>query len=155
MEKKELYKTANAKTSFIAESLLGSTARDGTEYNKIVFVLILRDGDNKAQQTVKYFLDVPTIKVLTTDLFARNLQGEFSGFKQHGGTQRGMNIKPLDEGDYRLFIMNSNGSDDKQSLYFDLTAWQVRELAITILDHVRNYELAKSIKLSLRDIQLS
>ena len=65
----ELYETANARTSFICESLLGYTAQDGKQCDKIALVLVLRDGQNKAQQTVKYFLDVPTAKVLMTDLF--------------------------------------------------------------------------------------
>lgn len=138
----ELYKTANARTSFICESLLGYRAQDGTEYNKIAFVLVLRGADNKAQQTVRYFLDVPTAKVLMTDLFHGELHNEYSGFKQHGGKQRALTIKLNDDG-YRVSIMNSNGGDEKQSLYFDISTWQAKELAITVLDHIRNYELSK------------
>ncbi len=37
----ELYKTANARTSFICESLLGYVAQDGSEYNKISLVLVM------------------------------------------------------------------------------------------------------------------
>ncbi|MBC8458092.1 MAG: hypothetical protein H8D67_08875 [Deltaproteobacteria bacterium] len=37
----ELYKTANARTSFICESLLGYVAQDGSEYNKISMVLVM------------------------------------------------------------------------------------------------------------------
>lgn len=139
----ELYKTANAKTSFICESLLGYVAQDGTEYNKVALVLVLRDANNKAQQTVKYFLDVPTAKVLMTNLFAGKLQDEYSGFKQHNGKQRALTIKQNDDDGYRVSIMNSNGDADKQSLYFDITVWQARELAVSVLDHVRNYELAQ------------
>ena len=145
----ELYKTANAKTSFICESLLGYTAQDGKQYDKIAMVLVLRDANNKAQQTVKYFLDVPTAKVLMTDLFAGKLQDEYSGFKKHAGKQRALSIKTNDDDDYRISIMNSNGGDDKQSLYFDISGWQSRELSISILDHIRNYELAKAVTLHL------
>ena len=140
----ELYKTANARTSFICESLLGYTAQDGKQYDKIALVFVLRGPDNKAQQTVRYFLDVPTVKVLMTDLFDGELRDEFSEFKQHGGKQRALTIKLNDDG-YRVSIMNSNGGDEKQSLYFDISAWQARELAITVLDCIRNYELAKML----------
>lgn len=54
MDKVELYKTANARTSFICEALLGHKAQDGTEYNKIPLILVLRDANNKAETTVKY-----------------------------------------------------------------------------------------------------
>lgn len=144
----ELYKTANAKTSFICESLLGYVAQDGKQYDKISFVLVLRDADNKAQQTVRYFLDVPTAKVLMADLFRLQLNDEFSEFKKHGGKQRALTIKQNDEG-YRVSMMNSNGGDDKQSLYFDITTWQAREMAISVLDYIRNHELAKMLALHL------
>jgi len=146
----ELYKSANSQISFICESLLGYTAQDGTEYNKIALVLVLRDADNKAQQTVKYFLDVPTAKVLMTDLFHCKLQEEYSGFKKHGDKQRALTIKPNNDDGYRVSIMNNNGGADKQSLYFDITTWQARELAVSVLDYIRNYEQAKTMALYLR-----
>ncbi|RLI46567.1 hypothetical protein DRO69_02780 [Candidatus Bathyarchaeota archaeon] len=144
----ELYKTANARTSFICESLLGYTAQDGKQYDKIALVLVLRGADNKAQQTVRYFLDVPTAKVLAHDLFAGELRDEFKEYKQHNGKQRALSIKQH-ENVYRVSIMNSNGGEDKHSLYFDITAWQARELAISVLDHIKHYELARLMVLHL------
>lgn len=150
----ELYKTANAKTSFICESLLGYKAQDGTEYSKIAWVLVLRDASNKVEQTVKYYLDVPTAKVLMHDLFVGELCDEFKEFKKHGDKQRAVSIKPMDEG-YRVSIMNSSGGNgDKQSLYFDIIAWQARELAITTLDYIRNLELARTITSRLKNNNL-
>lgn len=143
----ELYKTANAKTSFICESLLGYVAQDGKQYDKIALVLVLRDGQNKAQTTVRYYLDVPAAKVLMHDLFYGKLKDEFKGFKQYNDIQRALNIRLLEEKNYRVSVMNTNG--DKQSLYFDMTIQQAREMAISVLDHVRNYELGKVLALHL------
>lgn len=83
--------------------------------------------------------------MLFHDLFSGELRDEFNEFKRHGGRQRALNIKPLDEGGYRLSIMNINGDVHKQSLYFDITTRQARELAITVLDHVRNYDQARAL----------
>ncbi len=79
-----------------------------------------------------------------TDLFWLQLGDEFNEFKRHNGKQRALNIKQHEDG-YQVLVMNSNGGDDKQSLYFDISGWQARELAITILDYIRNYELGRTL----------
>jgi len=55
----ELFKTANAQASFICEAMLGFQAENGEIYNKVVLVIVKRDHDNKAQKTVRYFVDIP------------------------------------------------------------------------------------------------
>jgi hypothetical protein len=141
----ELYKTANAQASFICEAMLGFKADDGQTYNKIVLVIVKRDSQNKAETTVRYFLDVPAAKVLCHDLWEGALHEEHSEFKKRGNTQRALEIVPTEGNAYRFTIMNDE-SGEKQRLFFELNRFQTRCLTRTVLDYLQAWELATVIQ---------
>ena len=145
----ELYKTANAQASFICEAMLGFKADEGQTYNKIVVVIVKRDSQNKAESTVRYFLDVPAAKVLCHDLWEGALHEGHDEFKKRGNTQRALKIEPIEGGAYKCTIMNDEGSE-KQWLFFDLNRFQMRCLAQTALDYLQAWELATVIQGAMR-----
>lgn len=51
--------------------MLGFQAENGEIYNKVVLVIVKRDHDNKAQKTVRYFVDIPSAKVICHDRLLR------------------------------------------------------------------------------------
>ena len=142
----ELAKFANAQASFIVEAMLDFAATDGKTYNKIVLVIVKRDAQNKALATVRYFLDVAPAKVLFHDLWLGALHNEHSEYKALHGTERGLKITPLDAGAYayRFSVMNKSDGE-AESLYFDLSKFQVRCLARTVLDYLHAWEIASAI----------
>ena len=140
----ELYKTANKQASFIAEAMLDFAATDGKTYNKILLVIVKRDAQNKAIATVRYFLDVASAKVLFHDLWLGALHNDHSEFKQLHGTERALNITSLDGGAYRFSVMNKSDGES-ESLYFDLSRFQVRCLARMVLDHLNWWQIASAI----------
>lgn len=143
----ELIKFANAKASLIIEEMFDFPIGDGDVVSKIVVVIVRRDAANRAEVTLRYYLDIPDIKVLMHDLKIGALHQEFDEFKKRGNVQRAVKITPQDEhsGSYRLSIMNTEGVD-QQWLFFDLSRFQVRCLAVTVLDYIRNYEMARLIR---------
>ena len=140
----ELYKTANKTASFIVEAMLDRKADDGKTYNKIVIVLVKRSESNKALATVRYFLDIAPAKIIFHDLLIGALHDEHSEFKQLHGTERGLRITSLDGGAYRISVMNKSDGES-ESLYFDLSRFQVRCLARTVLDHLQAWQIASAI----------
>jgi hypothetical protein len=147
----ELYKTANAQTSLICEAMLGHVGADGQVYNKIGLVLVLRNSTNKALQTVHYYLDIPAAKVLCHDLWEGKLGEEYKEFKKSGTKERALNIVQSEEGGYRLTIMNSVEGGERERLYFQLSKCEARQLAVTVLDHLKAHELAHAITAILRN----
>lgn len=143
----ELFKTANAQASFIAEALLGFKAENGETYNKLVLAIVKRDHDNKALQTVRYFVDIPSAKVICHDLWEGTLTEEKSEYKRLSGKERALSIKPLDAGGYRFSVMNVEG-ETKDRLYFDLDRFKCRCLARTVLDYLHCWELAAATERS-------
>jgi hypothetical protein len=142
----ELYKTANAQTSLICEAMLGHLGSDGQVYNKIGLVLVLRDNTNKALKTLRYYLDIPVAKVLCHDLWEGTLRKEYKEFKKTSGNkERAFQIAPNEGNGYRVSIMNSSESGERDRLYFQLSRWEARQLAITVLDYLRAYEIAAAI----------
>lgn len=142
----ELYKTANAQTSLICEAMLGQIGSDGQVYNKIGLVLVLRDNTNKALKTLRYYLDIPAAKVLCHDLWEGKLGDEYKEFKKVGGNkERAFQIVPNEGSGYRVSIMNSSDSGERDRLYFQLSCWEARQMAITVLDYLRAYEIATAI----------
>ena len=140
----ELYKTANAQASFICEAMLGFKADDGQTYNKIVLVIVKRDANDKAEATVRYFMDVPAAKVLCHDLWEGALHDEHSEFKKRGNTQRALKIGPIEVNGYKFSVMNDEGGE-KQWLFFDLSCFQTRCLSRTVLDHLGVWEMASML----------
>lgn len=140
----ELFKTANREISFIAEAWLDHVLPDGTIISKVALILVKRDGQNKAVQTVKYWLDLPTAKVIFNDLWNNALTDTWNEYKQRAGSQKAIDIEPQDEG-YQLRVMNKDNGE-MQRLFFNLTTFQARALAITVIDHLRAWELAKAIR---------
>ena len=141
----ELYKTANKQASFIAEAMLDFAATDGKTYNKVVLVLVKRDAQNKAIATVRYFLDIAPAKVLFHDLWLGALHNEHSEYKVLHGTERALKMTPLDNpGAYRVSVMNK-ADGETESLYFDLSRFQVRCLARMVLDHLNWWQIASAI----------
>ena len=140
----ELYKTANKTASFITEAMLDFAATDGKTYNKIVLVIVRRSASNKALATVRYFLDLPNAKVLFHDLWLGALHNEHSEYKALHGTERALKITPLDAGAYRFSVMNKTDGES-ESLYFDLSRFQVRCLARMVLDHLNWWQIASAI----------
>jgi hypothetical protein len=138
----ELFKTANVQASFIAEALLDHVATDGTIYNKVILTIVKRTPQNKAESTMKYFVDIAPAKVVFHDLWTDALGGDHSEFKKHGNLERALNINPIADG-YRFSVMNKTAGGESGSLYFDLTRFQARCLARSVLDHLTARELAK------------
>lgn len=143
----ELFKTANAQASFICEAMLDFHAENGETYDKVVLVIVKRDSDHHALQTVRYYLDIPAAKVLCHDLWDGALTEEHSEFKKLSGKERALSIKPLDGGGYRFSLLNVEG-ETKDRLYFDLNRFQTRCLARVVLDYLHCYELAAAIERS-------
>ena len=139
--KTELFKTGTSKTIFICEALMDSPGSDDKVYNKINLIIVLRDENNKAVKTVRYFLDVPVAKVIFHDLWHLALKENYDEYKKSGGNERAVQISPTELG-YRISILNSTGGDAKDRLYFDLTNFQIRQLARELLDYLRLHELA-------------
>ena len=140
----ELYKTANKTASFITEAMLDFAATDGKTYNKIVLVIVKRDAQNKAIVTVRYFLDIAPAKVLMHDLWMGTLD-EHSEYKVLHGTERALTIAPLEGGaSYRFSLMNKSDGE-ALSLYFDLSRFQTRCLARTVLDYLQAWQIASAI----------
>jgi hypothetical protein len=140
----ELYKTANKTASFIADAMLDRKADDGKTHNKILLVIIKRDGQNKALATVRYFLDIAPAKVLFHDLWIGALHNDHNEFKLSHGTERGLRITSLDGGAYRVSLMNKSDGE-ALNLYFDLSRFQVRCLSRAVLDHLQAWEIASAI----------
>ena len=140
----ELYKTANAQTSFICEAILGNADKDGRVYNKVALVLVLRDQADKAVKTLRYYLDIPSIKVFCHDFWDERLTQEVNEYKKTSKAERALKITPKNDFGYRIAIMN-NIDGKKESLYFDLSSFQARQLAITVLDYLRAHELATAL----------
>ncbi len=139
----ELIKFANAQTSFICEAILGEADEAGRVYNKIGLVLVLRDQTNKAVKTLRYYLDIPVAKVFCHDFWTGSFAEEVNEYKRTSKAKRALRITPQD-GVYRFGIMN-NIDSKKEFLYFDLSAMQARQLAITVLDYLKAHELATAI----------
>ena len=144
---KELFKLANNTVSFIAENFLGFKADDGQVIDKVALLLIKRDSDNRATQTLRYYIDVPAAKVLCHDLWVGALHQEYSEFKKRGNTQRALRIEPLDEsGAYRIGIMNQASQDTEQErLFFDLNRFNSRAFARTVLDFLTYEQMTKQL----------
>ncbi len=124
--------------------MLDFAATDGKTYNKIVLVIVKRDAQNKALETVHYFLDLPNAKVLFHDLWLGALHNEHSEYKVLHGTERALKITPLDAGAYRLSVMNKTDGES-ESLYFDLSRFQTRCLSRTVLDYLRGWQMSAMI----------
>ena len=139
----ELAKFANKTASFFVEAMLDRKADDGKTYNKIVLVIVKRSESNKALATVRYFLDIAPVKVLMHDLWIGTLD-EHSEFKKLHGTERALKITPLDTGAYRFSHMN-NSEGESESLYFDLSKFQTRCLACTVMDHLKSWQMSQMI----------
>ena len=144
---KELFKLANNTVSFIAENFLGFKADDGQVIDKIALLLIKRDSDNRATQTLRYYLDIPACKVLCHDLWIGALHAEHDEFKKRGSTQRALRIEPLDEsGAYRIGIMNQASQEAEQErLFFDLNRFNSRAFARTVLDFLTYEQMARQL----------
>jgi hypothetical protein len=141
----ELYKAANAQTSLICEAMLDQVGSDGQVYNKIGLVLVLRDKGNKALKTLRYYLDIPVAKVLFHDLWEGKLSEEYNEYKKTGGNkERAFQVSPNEGGGYRVAVMNNSGGE-RDRLYFQFSQREARQLAITVLDYLRAYELANAI----------
>jgi hypothetical protein len=126
--------------------MLGQPGSDGQIYNKIGLVLVLRDNTNKALKTLHYYLDIPAAKVLCHDLWESKLCGEYKEFKKTGeNKERAFQISSNEGGGYRISMMNSSDGGERERLYFELNQSEARQLAITVLDYLRAYEMAKAI----------
>ena len=141
----ELYKTANAQSSFICEAILAHADQSGKVYNKIGFVLVLRDPNNKALKTLRYYLDIPAAKVLFHNMWEDKMPADYKEFKNTTKGERGLSISKAEDGGYRIFIMNSNEGKERDKLYFIISKLQARQLAITVVDHLRAHELAAAL----------
>jgi hypothetical protein len=76
------------------------------------------------------------------DLWESKLGGEYK--KTGGNKERAFQISPSEGGGYRVAIMNNSGSE-RERLYFQLSQREVRQLAITVLDYLRAYEVANAL----------
>ena len=140
----ELAKFANKTASFFTEALLDRKADDGKTYNKVVLVIVKRDESNKALATVRYFLDIAPAKIIFHDLLIGALHDEHSEYKKLHGTERGLRITSLDGGAYRFSVMNKSDGE-AESLYFDLSKFQTRCLARTVLDYLHSWQMSQMI----------
>ena len=104
-------------------------------------VIVKSDRDNKAEKTLRYWLDVPAAKVLMHDLWDGALATAFNEFKRRGNAQRALKVEPLGGGAYKLSIMNDENGE-KRWLFFELSRFQVRCLSRTVLDHLQACEFA-------------
>ena len=139
----ELFKTANAQTSFICEASLERRADNGKIYNKIAMILVLRDEKNKAVKTLKYYLDVPAAKVLFFDLWEDKFNKKYTEFKRNPKMERALTITLQETGLYQVSVLNvSKKPEEKLNLYFNLNRFQIRHLSISVLDYLKNHELA-------------
>jgi hypothetical protein len=144
----ELAKFANKTASFITEAMLDFAATDGKTYNKIVLVIVKRDAQNKAEATVRYFLDIAPSKVLFHDLWLGALHNEHSEYKVLHGTQRALNITSLDGGAYRFSVMNK-GDGESERMYFDLSKFQTRCLSRSVLDDLHSWQMSQMIAFAI------
>ena len=71
----QIYKTANAEASFICEAMLDFKADNGQIYNKICLVIIRHGQENRAEQTLRFYLDLAPAKVVCHDLWIGSLLG--------------------------------------------------------------------------------
>lgn len=145
----DLFKTANDKTSFIVEFCDSSTRNlpnPVKTYTKVTFTLVLLTPEKKATKTVRYFMDIPAVKCLMYDLFHGKLgDREVKGFKKSDTGERSISIKRVPEKPLLRIGVSEVKTETKvrDSLYFDLNGDLTRQLAITVLDFLKNYELLK------------
>lgn len=141
----DLFKTANDKTSFIVE-FCDTYNEEKKTYTKVIFTLVLLTPEKKATKTVRYFMDIPVVKCLMYDLFHKALgDREVKGFKKSDSGERSISIKRIPEKPLlRIGISETKTSDKtRENLYFDLNGDLTRQMAITVLDFLKNYELLK------------
>ncbi len=136
----ELAKFANKTASFFCEIF----QTESGEIAKIVRVIVKRSESNKALATVRYFLDIAPAKVLFHDLWLGALHNDHSEYKVLHGTERSLKIAPLDGGAYRFSLMNKSDGE-AESLYFDLSRFQTRCLARTVLDYLQAWQIGSAI----------
>lgn len=140
--KVEVFKAANNLISLVVEVLFGQNGHLGK--NKVVFILIERDGNNNAVRTLEFFLDAADAKVLCRDMVTREglREGElFQQFKSYNGTDRGFKLQP--EMDYyRVSLMNKPTKEDfpGQVLYLNLDRFKARVLANEVLGLLSRYD---------------
>ena len=142
-ESLELIKFANAQTSLIFEAV-SYMDKEGKRRNKIGLVMVLRDAQNKAVKTLRYYVDIASVKVLCHDLWNLRLKDEVNEYKKTEKAERALRITPKEQS-YRFSVMNTV-EGKKESLYFDLSQNQVRQMAITVLDYLRAYEMAWAMR---------
>ena len=69
---------------------------------------------------------------------------EHSEYKVLHGTERALKITPLDAGAYRFSVMNKSDGES-ESLYFDLSKFQTRCLARSVLDYLHSWQISTMI----------
>ena len=163
MYEKELFKTANTTATFIVVSNFGNSVEkeDGgrpTEFNKLVYIIIQRDENNKALKTLKFWQDtkdalymmhlinqgvltslvdkdgmkVPKMKV---NEFKRTKKGDRAFSVEAKKTDQGTKLR------FGISLKNSDG--DKDGLYFDLDILMAKKMAYEIHMFIECYMQAK------------
>ena len=124
----------------------------GKKKNKVCLTLVERDDKDKAKDTVQFYLDISVAVVLSHDLWdgtffvpnnpSYDVRG-FSSYKEFNGTKRGLF---LDRNPLRVTIQNTTGDTDKKEHFFNLSMFQARQLARTIIDYMRAVQTAFMLK---------
>src|SRR3990172_3162862 len=110
---------------------------NGEKYTKLVISILKRDSDNKAVQTVTFFLDFPLARLWFTDLAKPQFEGEMQQFKSHHDTQRGIKVTARGT-KVRLSILEQKDSN-KKSLYLELDREEARTISLEVLCFLENY----------------
>ena len=131
LELEELYKTANSRCTLIVEFFQG-------EKEKISFKLIERTSDNKSCGMLVFYIDIATAKVLFNDAFNRQLEEKFDMVKKKGQLKSLTISPPKNNKDVYHVRIQENG----KSLFINISEWTLRELSITVLDHINHKEAA-------------
>lgn len=145
-----LFKTANNTASFIVEYLKMKGENERT-YEKVGVKIIELDAEKKAKRMVKFYLDIPAVKVVMHHLWKDSLskiwtdipKKEFSQFKNVRDEQRSFKIVKGNQ-NYRFSVMNNQG-EKKNSMYFDLTFFQTEQVSTTVSDFLRAREFAQAV----------
>lgn len=165
MIERELFKTANAKATFIIETQLGwETEKHGRtiKSDKIIYVFIQRGGgdDHTAKRTVKYWQDfVDAFKLMQLiDEGAmgemKEKDGEYIAAIKHTEYKKtdianrtfGVEVIRTDKGKHLRFSAGEEKEGDKSNrLYFDLPLRKAEAMAHTVYNKLRAYSDAYCI----------
>ena len=163
MFSKEIYKTANAQTSFIITANFGLIREKGDkeiESDKLLYTMVQRDANNKAIKTLKFWQDLPQalylMRLIDSGALFKSSKDQYE-YKKTEKVNRAFKVSMKDKGEEKgkavRFVIEEISKDkkeDKSFLYFDLTPKDARMMShyvyLVIQFYMNAYMLRQLLK---------